>query len=218
MLFMVVLVARRTDGRAISPIYLLAREEEPSIGLLNGLDNLLSALYSFPGGYIADRFGTGQFLALQPGPWRGLPCDLHPRTRAVPPGLFSLLDGHLLPGASMKLIARVLLRTSGPWGSPSTVRRIPMALGPLFGGLMIGFFGERAGVRPAFAGASFWPSWPFCSSSASSARRTTNLCPVRRKSCRSFGSASPDSAKSPRLGHPHPLREQILMPSWWFGP
>ena len=41
------------------PVYLLALGGGAlSIGMLNGLDNLLSALYSFPGGYIADRFGT----------------------------------------------------------------------------------------------------------------------------------------------------------------
>ncbi len=34
------------------------------VGLLNGLDNLLSALYSFPGGYIADRYGTKRALLI----------------------------------------------------------------------------------------------------------------------------------------------------------
>jgi hypothetical protein len=29
-----------------------------SIGLLAGMDDLLSALYSFPGGYLSDRLGT----------------------------------------------------------------------------------------------------------------------------------------------------------------
>ena len=43
------------------PIYLIALGGGAlSIGLLNGLDNLLSALYSFPGGYLSDRIGTGK--------------------------------------------------------------------------------------------------------------------------------------------------------------
>src|SRR3990170_2174354 len=41
------------------PIYIIALGGGIiSIGLLNGLDNLLSALYSFPGGYLADRLGA----------------------------------------------------------------------------------------------------------------------------------------------------------------
>jgi hypothetical protein len=33
-----------------------------AIGLLQAMDNLLSALYSFPGGYLADRIGTAGFV------------------------------------------------------------------------------------------------------------------------------------------------------------
>ena len=35
-----------------------------SVGLLNGMDNLLSALYSFPGGYASDRLGYKRALVL----------------------------------------------------------------------------------------------------------------------------------------------------------
>jgi MFS family permease len=45
------------------PIYLVALGGGAlSVGLLNGLDNLLSALYSFPGGYLSDRLGTKRAL------------------------------------------------------------------------------------------------------------------------------------------------------------
>jgi len=45
------------------PIYLLALGGgNLSVGLLNGLDNLLSALYSFPGGSLSDRLGTKRAL------------------------------------------------------------------------------------------------------------------------------------------------------------
>ncbi len=47
------------------PIYLLALGGGAlSIGLLNGLDNLLSALYSFPGGYLSDRLGFKRALLI----------------------------------------------------------------------------------------------------------------------------------------------------------
>ena len=45
------------------PIYLLALGGGIlSIGFLNGMDNLLSALYSFPGGYLSDRIGYKRAL------------------------------------------------------------------------------------------------------------------------------------------------------------
>jgi MFS family permease len=33
-----------------------------SVGLLNGMDNLLTALYAFPGGYLSDRLGIKRAL------------------------------------------------------------------------------------------------------------------------------------------------------------
>ncbi len=45
------------------PLYLLALGGGIlSIGILNAMDNLLSALYSFPGGYLSDRLGTKRAL------------------------------------------------------------------------------------------------------------------------------------------------------------
>jgi len=45
------------------PLYLIALGGGAiSVGLLNGLDNLLSGLYSFPGGYLSDRLGTKRAL------------------------------------------------------------------------------------------------------------------------------------------------------------
>ena len=65
-LFMVILVGmgERMAERFL-PIYLLALGGGAlSIGLLNGMDNLLSALYSFPGGYLSDRFGRERINTL----------------------------------------------------------------------------------------------------------------------------------------------------------
>ncbi|MDH3955479.1 MAG: hypothetical protein OET81_02200, partial [Desulfobacteraceae bacterium] len=64
MLLMVILVGmgERMAERFL-PIYLIALGGGAiSIGLLNGLDNLLSALYAFPGGYLSDRMGTKKAL------------------------------------------------------------------------------------------------------------------------------------------------------------
>ena len=64
MLLMVILVGmgERMAERFL-PIYLIALGGGPIvIGLLNGLDNLMSALYAFPGGYLADRLGYKRAL------------------------------------------------------------------------------------------------------------------------------------------------------------
>jgi MFS family permease len=47
------------------PIYMLALGGGVlAIGLLQAMDNLLSALYSFPGGYFSDRIGTKRSLII----------------------------------------------------------------------------------------------------------------------------------------------------------
>ena len=59
LLLMVVLVGlgERMAERFL-PIYIMALGGGAmTIGLLGGLTNLISALYSFPGGYLSDRLG-----------------------------------------------------------------------------------------------------------------------------------------------------------------
>ena len=47
------------------PIYMMALGGGAlAIGLLQAMDNFLSALYSFPGGYLSDRIGTKKSLIL----------------------------------------------------------------------------------------------------------------------------------------------------------
>jgi MFS family permease len=133
MLCMVILVGmgERMAERFL-PIYLMALGGGAlSIGALSGLDNLLSALYSFPGGYLSDRLGTKRALLV-----------------------FNSWTAISLP-ATMSLIAKVLPMNKRTMGVSmhSFVRRIPMALGPILGGLCIGIWGERNGVRLAFVAA-----------------------------------------------------------------
>jgi MFS family permease len=122
------------------------------------MDNLLSALYSFPGGYLADRIGTRKsLLVFNLLAMAGFALViLIPTWQAVLVGavLFISWSALSLP-ATMSLITRVLPQNKRTMGASmhSLVRRIPMALGPLVGGLFIGLWGERDGVRFAFGAA-----------------------------------------------------------------
>ena len=157
MLFMVILVGmgERMAERFL-PIYLIALGGGAiSIGLLNGLDNLLSALYAFPGGYLSDRVGTKKALLVfnVTAMFGFLIVILIPYWQAVLLGaIFFLSWSAISLPATMGLIARVLpvnKRTMGV-SMHSLVRRIPMGLGPILGGACIGWWGERNGVRLAF--------------------------------------------------------------------
>ncbi|MCG6946138.1 MAG: MFS transporter [Deltaproteobacteria bacterium] len=156
-LFMVILVGmgERMAERFL-PIYLLALGGGAlSIGLLNGMDNLLSALYSFPGGYLSDRFGTKRALLIfnMVAMFGYLVVIIFPAWQAVLLGaVFFISWSAISLPATMSLIAKVLpmhKRTMGV-SMHSLVRRFPMALGPILGGACIGLWGEGNGVRAAF--------------------------------------------------------------------
>ena len=138
------------------PIYLIALGGGVySVGLLNGLDNLLSALYAFPGGYVSDRLGYKRALVLfnllaMAG---FLVVVIFPYWQAVILGSFLFISWTAISlPASMSLISQVLPKGKQTMGVSmhSMVRRLPMALGPIFGGLMINYWGEVQGVRVAF--------------------------------------------------------------------
>jgi MFS family permease len=141
------------------PIYLLALGGGVmAIGLLQAMDNLLSALYSFPGGYLSDRIGTkrsllifnmvamaGFSLVILVSSWQAV---------LIGAVLFISWSAISLP-ATMSLMYKVLPLNKRTMGVTmhSLVKRIPMALGPLLGGLFIGIWGEQNGVRLAFGAA-----------------------------------------------------------------
>jgi len=157
MLGMVILVGmgERMAERFL-PIYLMALGGGAlSVGLLNGLDNLLSALYSFPGGYLSDRIGTKRALLVFNliAMCGFMIVILVPAWQAVLIGaVFFLSWSAISLPATMSLIFRVLPTNKRTMGVSmhSLVRRIPMALGPVLGGVCIGVWGERGGVRMAF--------------------------------------------------------------------
>jgi len=143
------------------PIYILALGGSVmAIGLLQAMDNFLSALYSFPGGYLADRIGTKKSLLIfNLVAMSGFAVViLIPTWQAVLVGavLFISWSAISLP-ATMSLLYNVLPQNKRTMGVTmhSLVRRIPMALGPILGGLFITVWGERDGVRLAFGAAMF---------------------------------------------------------------
>lgn len=160
LLIMVILVdmGERMAERFL-PIYLMALGGGVlSIGLLGAMDNLLSALYSFPGGYLSDRIGAKKALAifnLVAMIGFGIVIVV-PTWQAVLVGaVFFISWSAISLPATMSLMFMVLPRNKRTMGVSmhSLVRRIPMAIGPVLGGLFIGFWGERDGVRLAFAAA-----------------------------------------------------------------
>lgn len=160
MLVMVVLVGmgERMAERFL-PIYLIALGGGAlSVGLLNGLDNLLSALYAFPGGYLAERIGTKRSLLVfnAMASIGFLIVILIPTWWAVVAGAFFFLSWTAISlPATMKLVAKALpahKRTMGV-SMQSFTRRIPMALGPVIGGAFISVWGIKDGIRLAFVAA-----------------------------------------------------------------
>lgn len=160
MLAMVVLVGlgERLAERFL-PVYLMALGGGVlSVGLLNGLDNLLSAVYAFFGGALADRLGIKRSLLLfDLVAMAGyLVVILVPAWQAVLAGavLFLSWSAISLP-ATMALIFRDLPGTQRVMGVSvhSLTRRVPMALGPILGGLAIDSLGIERGIRAAFAAA-----------------------------------------------------------------
>jgi MFS family permease len=126
-----------------------------AIGLLAGLDDLLSALYSFPGGYLSDRLGAKRallfFNALS---MAGYLCViLIPTWWAVLIGaaLFISWSAISLP-ATMDLLSKLVPKNRRAMGVSvlALVRRVPKMLGPVVGGTCIALWGVEQGVRAAF--------------------------------------------------------------------
>jgi len=157
MLFMVILVGMGENmAERYLPIYLIALGGGAlSVGFLNGMDNLLSALYSFPGGYLSDKLGYKKaLLVFNLIAMAGyLIVIFIPTWWAVFIGavLFLSWSAISLP-ATMSLVAGVLPENKRTMGVSmhSLVRRIPMALGPIIGGALIAWKGDVVGVRYAF--------------------------------------------------------------------
>ena len=163
MLSMIVLVVFIGLGEKMAerflPLYLLLLGGGVwSVGTLNALQNLLGALYSFPGGWASDWFGYKRALLLFTGVAMAgyLLVLVVPRWWAVFIGavFFIAWTAISLP-AIMSMVSKLLPKNRRTMGVTvhSFVRRIPMALGPVIGGALIGALGTLWGVRVGFAAA-----------------------------------------------------------------
>lgn len=126
-----------------------------AIGLLAGMDDLLSALYSFPGGYLSDRLGTKRaLLFFNVLSMVGYLCVILIRSWwAVLLGaaFFISWSAISLP-ATMDLLAKIVPKHRRTMGVSvlALVRRAPKMLGPVVGGSCIALWGIEQGVRAAF--------------------------------------------------------------------
>ena len=142
------------------PLYLIALGGGAlSVGALGGLDNFLSAIYSFFGGYLSERFGLKRSLLIFNliAIAGFLVVIFIPAWPAVLVGAIFFISWTAISlPASMGLVARMLRREKRTMGVTmhSLVRRVPMALGPLLGGLFIKLWGVELGVRLAFVAAT----------------------------------------------------------------
>jgi len=125
------------------------------IGLYGAMDNLLSALYAVPGGWLSDKLGTKKaLLCFNLFAMIGYAIViLFPVWEAVIVGavFFTAWESLSLP-ATMGLVSEVLPDRKRTMGVTmhSLVRRIPMALGPVIGGALIMAYGVTDGIRLAF--------------------------------------------------------------------
>ena len=138
------------------PLYLLALGGSAwAVGFLNSMDNLLSALYSYPGGWLVDRIGHKKSLVVftAVAMFGYLIVILVPAWQAVLVGsvFFISWTAVSLP-AIMSLVSKAVPKERRSLGVSihSFVRRVPMALGPIVGGILIGSSGRVGGVRIAF--------------------------------------------------------------------
>lgn len=157
MLVMVILVGMGEKmAERFLPLYLIAMGGTPIvIGLLNGLDNLLSALYSYPGGWLAEKLGYKKALTIfnLMAIFGYLIVVLFPTWQAVLIGAIFFISWTAISlPATMSLISSVVPANRRSMGVSlnSIVKRIPMALGPIIGGALIMKFGRIQGVRYSF--------------------------------------------------------------------
>jgi MFS family permease len=125
------------------------------IGLYGALENLLGALWSFPGGIISDRLGTKKALLIFNviSLIGYLIVILVPAWPAVlVAAIFFMAWSSLSLPATMSLVANVLPQSKRAMGVSmhSIIRRIPMGGAPVIGGALIAKYGMVTGVRLSF--------------------------------------------------------------------
>src|SRR5213595_2061709 len=126
------------------------------IGLYDALRTLISAIYAYPGGLLADRWGHRRaFIIFNVVSIIGYALVLLiPNWGAVIVGMFLFLSWTCfsLP-ATFSLVGAALEanRHSMGVGVQSVIKRLPIMVAPFFGGILIDRFGIVSGVRIALA-------------------------------------------------------------------
>src|SRR6266436_2162533 len=129
-------------GLRRSMVGMLAMVVLVAMGLLAWLDDFLSALYSFPGGYLTDHLGHKRALLIfNMVSVAGYLIVIFVRTWwavLVGAAFFISWSALSLP-ATMELIAQVVSKNKRTMGVSvqSLVRRVPKMLGPVMGGTFI---------------------------------------------------------------------------------
>ena len=124
------------------------------IGLYDGLRTLLGAIYAYPGGVVVDRWGHRRaFLAFNIVSIAGYALVLAiSHWGTVIAGMFLFLSWTCfsLP-ATLSLVGATLApqKHSMGVGLQMVIRRLPIMVAPLFGGMLIDRFGVVPGVRIA---------------------------------------------------------------------
>jgi MFS family permease len=122
------------------------------IGLYDGLKTLLGAIYAYPGGVVVDRWGHRKALvAFTAVSIAGYALVLLiPRWQAVIGGTFLFLAWSALSLPAMfSLVAKNLSSAKHTMGigMQSLIKRVPIVIGPVMGGVLIDRYGVMDGVR-----------------------------------------------------------------------
>src|SRR5213593_3001837 len=121
------------------------------IGLFDALQTLLGAVYAYPGGWLTDRWGQRRslllFNALSLGGYVLVLLWQHWIALLLGSFLFLAWSALSLPTTFTVVATSLEARqhTMGI-GVQSMVRRVPMMLGPLFGGWLVERFGWTPGI------------------------------------------------------------------------
>lgn len=125
------------------------------IGIYGAMENLLGALWSFPGGIISDRLGTRRALLV----FNIISLIGYAIVILIPSwpavmvaAIFFMAWSALSLPATMTMVADLLPKSKRAMGVSmhSIIRRIPMGGGPVIGGALIASYGLITGVRLAF--------------------------------------------------------------------
>ena len=122
------------------------------IGLYDGLKTLLGAIYAYPGGVVVDRWGHRTALVTFTAvSIAGYALVLAiPRWPAVIGGTFLFLAWSTLSLPAMfSMVAKNLSSEKHTMGIgvQSLIKRVPIVIGPLIGGVLIDHYGVVGGVR-----------------------------------------------------------------------